>query len=73
MINPAVVDLLRICTLHFRKFLLNPSVFCHPGQENCMADDASCLIYLSNTEFLTHVSAVDPQSQISLQISLYHW
>ena len=27
MINPVVVDLLRICALHSRKFFLNPSVF----------------------------------------------
>ena len=40
-INPVVADLLRICVLHSRQFFLNPSVFYHPGQENCMANDAS--------------------------------
>ena len=61
MINPVVADLLRIRALHSRKFFLNPSVFYHPGQENCMADDASCLFYLSDTDFLTHMSVVHPQ------------
>ena len=41
MINPVVADLLCIQALHSKKFFLNPSVFYHPGQENCMADDAS--------------------------------
>ena len=62
MINPVVADLLRIHALHSRKFFLNPSVFYHPGQENCMADDASCLFYVSDTDFLTHMSVVHPQS-----------
>ena len=61
MINPVVADLLRIRALHSRKLFLNPSVFYHMGQENCMADDASCLFYLSDTEFLTHISVVHPQ------------
>ena len=59
-INPVVADLLCICTLHSRK-ILNPSIFYHPGQENCMADDASCLFNLSETSFLTHMSVVYPQ------------
>ena len=70
MINPVVADLLRICVLRSRKFFLNPSVFYHPGQENCMDDDASRLFYLSETNFLTHMSVVHPQSHGSWQISL---
>ena len=61
MINLVVAELLRICVLHSRKFFLNPSVFYHPGKENCMADDASRLFYLSDTDFLTHMSVVHPQ------------
>ena len=53
MINPVVADLLRICTLHYRQFFLNPSFFYHLGQEYCMADDASRLFYLSATNFAT--------------------
>ena len=34
MINPVVVDLLRIFALHSRKLFLNPFVFYHMGQEN---------------------------------------
>ena len=70
MTNPVVADLLRISTLHSRKFFLNPSVFYHPGQENCMANDASRLFYLSDTDFITHMSVVHPQSHGSWQISL---
>ena len=64
MINPVVVDLLRICTLHSRFFFSNPSVFYHPGQENCMAYDASCLFHLSDTAFITHMSAVHTKSHV---------
>ena len=70
MINPVVADLLRLRALHSRKFFLNPSVFYHPGQENCMADDASRLSYLSDTDFLKHMSVVHPQLHGSWQISL---
>ena len=70
MINPVVADLLRIRVLHSRKFFLNPSLFNHPGQENCMADNASRLFYLSDTDFLTHMSVVHPQLHASWQISL---
>ena len=62
MINPVVADLFLIRMLYSRKFFLNPSVFYHLGQEKCVADDASCLFYLSETEFLTHISGVHPQS-----------
>ena len=70
MINPAVADLLRIRALHSREFFFNPSVFYYPGQENCMADDASRLFSLSDIEFLTHVSVIHPQSHGLWQISL---
>ena len=70
MINPVVADLLRICALHSKKFFLNPYVLYHPIQENCIADDASRLFYLSDTDFLTHRSAVHPQSHGTWQISL---
>ena len=70
IINPVVADLLRICARHSRIFFLNPSGFYHPGQENCMADDASRLFYLSDTEFFTHMSVVHPQLHSSWQISL---
>ena len=70
MINPVVANLLRICALHSRNFFLNPSFFYHPSQENCMADDASHLFYLSHTNFLTHISVVHPRLNGSWQISL---
>ena len=70
MINPVVAYLLCIRALHSRKFSLNPFVFYHPGLENCMADDASRLFYLSDTDFLTHMSDVRPQSHGSWQIFL---
>ena len=70
MINLVVEDILRIRALHSRKFFLNPSVFYHLGQENCMADDASRLFYLSETDFLTRMSVVHPQLHGSWQISL---
>ena len=61
IINPVVADLLHIHALHSGKFFLNPSIFDHPGQEKCMADDASRLFYLYDTYFLTHVSVVHSQ------------
>ena len=70
MINPVVADLLRIRALHSRKFLLNPSVFNHPSQENCMADNTSSLFYLYDTDFLTHMCVVHPQSHGLWKISL---
>ena len=70
MINPVVVDLLRIRALHSIKFFLDPSLFYHPVQENCMANDTLRLFYLSGTKFLTHMSVVHPQSHGSWQISL---
>ena len=70
MINQVVADLLRIRALHSSKFFLKPSVFYHPGQENCMADDASRLFYLSDTDFLTHMSVVHPQLHGLWQIPL---
>ena len=70
MINPVVADLLRIHAFHSRNFLLNPSVFYYPGQENCVADDASRLFYLSDTKFITHMSVIHPQSHGLWQISL---
>ena len=69
MINPVVAELLRICTLHSRKFFLNPPVFYQPVQKNCIADDASRLFYLSDTKFLTHIYVVHPQLHSSWQIS----
>ena len=65
MVNPVVADLLRIHALHSRKLFLNISVFYHLGQENCMADDASRLFYLSDTKFFTHMYVVHPQSHSS--------
>ena len=47
-INLVVADLRRIRTLHPRKCFLNLSVFNHPGQEICMADDASRLLHFSD-------------------------
>ena len=70
MIKPVVVELLRICVLHSRKFFLNPPGFYHLGQENCIANDASRLFYLSDTAFLSHMSIVHPQLHSSWQISL---
>ena len=70
MVNPVVVDLIPIRALNSRKFFLNTSVIYHPVQENYMADDSSRLFHLSHTEFLTHVSAVHPQSHGPWQISL---
>ena len=66
--NPVVADLLRIHVIHSRQVFLNPSVFYHPGQENCMVDDTSCLFDLSDTPFLAHVSVTYPQPQISWQL-----
>ena len=57
MINPVVADFLRIRALHSRQFFFNPSVLYHPGQENCMADDPSCLLDLSGNSFLAHMSS----------------
>ena len=57
-IYTVVVDLLSIHAIHSRQLSLNPSVFFHPGQENCIADDASCLFDISGTSFLSHMSVV---------------
>ena len=62
-INPLVADLLHLYALHLRQFFLNPSVFNDPGIENCMADDASRLLELSDISFLAHMSSVYPQLQ----------
>ena len=70
MINLVIADILRICALHSIKLFLNPSIFYHPGQENCMSDDASRLFYISDTEFLTHMSTIHPQMRVSWQVSL---
>ena len=48
-INLVVVELIRIRALHSIQFNLNPSVFNHLGQENFMADNASCTFHLSET------------------------
>ena len=69
-INPVVADLLRLRALHSRQFFINPSVFYHPGIENRMADDASCLFELSDTSLLAHMSSAYPQYQSSWMISL---
>ena len=83
-INPVVADLLRIHALRSRYFFLNPSVFYHPGQKNCMVDDASCLFELSYTSFLIHVSVIyahllglwniypSPPEVLSCMISMLH-
>ena len=65
-----VADLLHIRALHSRKFFLNPSVFYHLGQENCMADNTSRLFCSYDTDFLNHISVVHPQSHGSWQICL---
>ena len=70
MINHVVTDILRIHALYSREFFLNTSVFYHPGQEKCLADNASRLFYLSDTDFLAHISAVHPQSHGLWQISI---
>ena len=54
-INPVVTEIFSIHALHSRQFFLNPSVFYHPGLENCIADDASCLFDLSDTTFLAYM------------------
>ena len=69
-INLVVADLLRIHALHSRKLFLNNSIFYHLGKENSMADDASRLFYLSDTDFLTHMSVAHTQLHGSWQISL---
>ena len=68
MINPVVMDLLHIRAPHSR-FLLNPSIFYHPEQENCMSYDAYCLLSLSDAYFITHMSVAYPQLHGSWQIS----
>ena len=70
MIKPMVTDLLCICTLHPRQSYPNPSIFYHPGQEKCIADDASHIFYLSDTSLLVYMSATNPQLHSSWQISL---
>ena len=60
MINLVVAEILRIRTLHSRKFFFNHSVFYHPGEEKCMANYASRLFYLSDTDFLAHMSVFHP-------------
>ena len=57
-INLVVADLLCLRALHSRQFFLYPSVFYHPGIENCMADDASHLFEISDTSLLVHMSSV---------------
>ena len=69
-INPVVADLLRICALHLRQFFVKPSLFGHPGIENFMADDPSCIFGLSDASLLAHMSAVYPQPHSSWEISL---
>ena len=70
MINLVVADLLRIRTLHSRKFFLNTPILNNPDQENYMADDTLRLFYLYDTKFLIHMSVVHPQLHGSWQISL---
>ena len=60
-VNPVLAGLLRIHALHSRKFFFNPSIFYHPGQENCMADDASSLVHFYDTSFLAHMSVAYSQ------------
>ena len=69
-INPVVAELLRLRALHSRQFFLRPSVFYHPGIENRMADDTSCLFKLSDTSLLAHMPAAYPQLQSLWQIYL---
>ena len=70
MINPVVADLLRICELHSRQYFINSSVFNHPGIENLMADDASCLFDIYDTSLLAHMSAAYHQPHSLWKISL---
>ena len=70
--NPVVAYFLRIHAIHSQQFFLNPSVFYHPGQENCMADDASRLFDLSDTPFIAHIPATYPQLQILWQLCPCH-
>ena len=60
-IQPVVAESIRIRVLHSRQFELNPSIFYHPGQEFFMADDTSCLFYISDTSPLVYISAAYPQ------------
>ena len=69
-INPVVADLLRIYDLHYIHFFLNPSALYHPGQDNCMTDNASCLFDLPDTSFLAHISSAYPQLLSLWQIFL---
>ena len=69
-INPVVADLLRIYDLHYIHFFLNPSALYHPGQDNCMTDNASCLFDLPDTSFLAHMSSAYPQLLSLWQIFL---
>ena len=59
-ITTLVADFLCLRALHLRQFFINPSVFNHPGIDNCMTDDASRLFELSDTSLLDHMSSVYP-------------
>ena len=64
-IKPVVSFLLRIRALHSLFFLIIPLVFYHPGLENCMVDDTSCLFDIYDTPFIAHMSATYPSLHIS--------
>lgn len=40
-VNPALEDLLGLCSLHNQLFCFPSAVFYHPGPQNTMADEAS--------------------------------
>ena len=63
-ISLVVVDLFCISELQSRQVSLNPSIFYHPGQEKCIADDASRIFEIFDTPFLAHMSATYLQPQI---------
>ena len=69
-INLVVTDLLCLRALHSRQLFINPSVLYHPGIENRMADNASCMFELSDTPHLAHMSSAYPQHRSSWMISL---
>ena len=76
--------LLRIRALRFRQFSLNPPIFYHLVQDNCMENDAYFLFDLPGTSFLIHMSYAylqplslwhiypPPSELISFVISMMH-
>ena len=66
--NLVVVDIILIYALQYSQFYLNPSIFYHPGQENIMADDKSCIFALNETSFLSHILSNYPQKKTLWQL-----